>query len=175
LPWASNVNVDAAGATAANQVIVPLGADGSVTLYTHAGTHLLADVAGWFSDTSAPIGSSGLFVPVVPERHLDTRNSGAPVAAASSVTVSTASAAIPSTGVGAVVANVTATDTAGAGFVTAYPSGTSLPWASNVNVGTAGATVAGHVTVLTGTAGGFDLYTHESGHLVADLMGWYLA
>lgn len=68
----------------------------------------------------------------------------------------------------AVVANITATDPVAAGFVTAYPLGTPVPWASSD-------TAAAHVMVPTGAGNAFDLYTQSGTHLVADLMGWYLA
>ena len=47
-PTASNLNV-AAGVTQANQVVVPLGSDGNVSIANHDGsTHVVADVAGYF-------------------------------------------------------------------------------------------------------------------------------
>ena len=45
-PQASNLNL-LAGATTPNAVVVKVGAGGKVCLYTKAGTHLLADVAGY--------------------------------------------------------------------------------------------------------------------------------
>lgn len=48
-PTTSNLNLDAAGQTRPNHAIVPVGADGSITLFTYAPTHLVVDVFGWFS------------------------------------------------------------------------------------------------------------------------------
>ncbi len=48
MPTASNLNLDA-GATAANLVIARVGVDDEVCIFTEAGTHLIADIAGWFS------------------------------------------------------------------------------------------------------------------------------
>ena len=45
MPEASNVNF-ARGATAANGVIAPIGADGSVCIFTSADAHLIVDIAG---------------------------------------------------------------------------------------------------------------------------------
>ena len=67
LGTSSNLNA-AAGQTIANMVIVPVGPDGKVTLYTSGGTHLLADVTGWFTDASAADSTVGLFTPVSPDR-----------------------------------------------------------------------------------------------------------
>jgi hypothetical protein len=48
-PVASNLNVPAS-ATVSNQVVVPVGADGSVALYNSAGSvHLLVDLAGYYA------------------------------------------------------------------------------------------------------------------------------
>ncbi len=174
LPWASNLNVEYAGQTVPNQVVVPLGADGSINVYTQSGTHLLADVAGWFTGPTDPLDTTGLFVPVSPERNLDTRSGGGPVPGGGTVAVPVASGQIPATGVGAVIANVTATEAAAPGFVTAYPAGSMLPWASNLNIERAGQTIPNHVTVGV-SAAGFNLYTLSGTHLVADFYGWYMA
>ncbi len=71
-PEASNVNFGT-GATVANGVIAPIGADGSVCLYTSANAHLIVDIAGWFSG-----GSASSFVGNVPKRLVDTRNAIGP-------------------------------------------------------------------------------------------------
>ena len=71
-PTASNVNY-LAGQDVAGQVIVPVGADGKVHLFTAAAAHLLADVAGYFTDTTVASSDVGLFVPTGPARVLDTR------------------------------------------------------------------------------------------------------
>jgi hypothetical protein len=69
----SNLNVSAAGQTIANLVIVPVGSNGQITLYTSMATHLLADVAGYYTDASAGSSTAGLFQAVEPHRELDTR------------------------------------------------------------------------------------------------------
>ena len=45
----SNLNVEAAGQTIANLVTAPVGANGTVTIYTAGGGHLIADVFGYYS------------------------------------------------------------------------------------------------------------------------------
>jgi hypothetical protein len=47
-PTTSNLNWSA-GQTIANQVIVPLGADGRAELYVNSTTHVIADVFGYYS------------------------------------------------------------------------------------------------------------------------------
>jgi hypothetical protein len=72
MPEASNVNFGRGG-TAANGVIAPIGADGSVCVYTSADAHLIVDVAGWFTG-----GVSPAFVGNIPLRLVDTRNNIGP-------------------------------------------------------------------------------------------------
>ncbi len=74
-PLASNLNLERAGQIRANLAMVPVGPDGTVQLFTSAGTHLVADVAGYVTDASAPASTSGLYVPVQPIRLRDTRSS----------------------------------------------------------------------------------------------------
>ncbi len=177
LPWASNVNVQYAGETRADQAVVPLGADGTVSIYTQRGTHLVVDVAGWFTGPTAPEDVVGLFRPVSPYRALDTRNRGGLVPPGATATVDAAvvpPGLVPDTGVSAVVANVTATEALDRGFITAYPSGDPLPWASNLNVDRPGEDIANHATVGVDPGTTFTLYTQSGTQLVADLFGWYV-
>ncbi|MEI2655539.1 MAG: hypothetical protein V9G12_25945 [Microthrixaceae bacterium] len=67
-PTASTHNFTA-GVTVANLVLAKVGAGGKVSLFNSAGaTHLVADVVGYFS------ASGGAFVPVSPERLVDSRD-----------------------------------------------------------------------------------------------------
>ncbi len=72
MPDASNVNFGRGG-TAANGVIAPIGADGSVCIYTSADAHLVVDIAGWFTGGAAPA-----FTGNIPRRLVDTRNNIGP-------------------------------------------------------------------------------------------------
>jgi peptidoglycan hydrolase-like protein with peptidoglycan-binding domain len=71
-PEASNVNFTK-GATVANGVVAPVGADGSVCVYTYANSHLLVDIAGWFTGGVEPA-----FAGNIPKRLVDTRNNIGP-------------------------------------------------------------------------------------------------
>jgi hypothetical protein len=72
MPEASNVNF-ARGGTSANGVIAPVGADGSVCVFTSAAAHLIVDIAGWFTGGATPA-----FVGNIPRRLVDTRNNIGP-------------------------------------------------------------------------------------------------
>ena len=51
LPLASNLNIERPGQTIANHVTVGLGQAGAMDLFTDGGTHLLADVNGYYLST----------------------------------------------------------------------------------------------------------------------------
>ena len=167
----SNLNLTEAGQTIPNQVMVPIGANGSVSLFTYGGSHLLADVAGYFT-------AGGGFSPLSPDRILDTRApgigyTGAKPAAGAVVAIQVAGkGGVPATGASAVVMNVTATEADAAGFVTAWPSGAPQPLASNLNLDSKGQTIANLVVVPIGPDGKVLLYTLEGTHLLADVAGW---
>ena len=130
-----------------------------------------------FASATAP--SPGGLTPLTPARILDTRSgNGAPNAALGGgktlVLQVTGRGGVPSSGVGAVVLNVTVTNTQADGYLTVYPDGSSLPVASNVNF-QAGETVPNLVVAPVGSDGKVDLYNGSSGttQLVADVSGWY--
>lgn len=72
-PSTSNVNL-ARGQIKPNMVIVPIGADGKIRLYNHAGSaHVAVDVAGYLT-TTPPGARAGRVVPLTtPYRVFDTR------------------------------------------------------------------------------------------------------
>ena len=171
-PSTSNLNIESAGQTIANQVVIPVGSDGSIRLYTQSGTHLVADVIGWYTDSTASSGTAGLFIPVTPYRVADTR-SGSRLGAGSTLTVLAAASGTAAAGRSGLAMNVTATQTGAAGYVTVWPDGTQ-PTASSLNVTAANQTIANHVIMATGSDGGVRLFTQPAAHLVVDVTGWYV-
>ncbi|MFF5976754.1 VCBS repeat-containing protein [Streptomyces sp. NPDC012769] len=162
----------AAGRTASNLVVVPMGAD--LNFHNAFGAvDVLADVVGYYPD-----GHEGsLFEPLPPTRALNTLSgTGAPkakVGARGTVTLQVAGRnGVPATGVTAVVMNVTATNATAATYVSVYPYGTSRPNTSNLNV-TAGRPVA-NLVVVPVKDGKVTLYNHAgSVDLLADVQGFY--
>lgn len=180
LPIASNVNYGP-GQTVPNLVTVKTSSTGRVTLKnTSSGTvDLVADVAGYFraGATTAP----GAFTPVEPTRLLDTRIGNGfvsgPVPAGGHVSLQvTGRGGLPTSGVAAVVLNVTVTQPRSAGFITVHPSGQPLPNASNLNFGP-DQTVPNLVVVMVGGDGRVVLHNTSTGtvELVADLAGYVLS
>ena len=180
-PNASNINVVGAGETAPNLVIVPVGADGEVTLAIGGpgGGHLIADVLGYYEQRSSS--TSGRLIGVTPARVFDTRpGEPAPgpkgkIPAEGTIEVKmTGDNGVPESGVSAVVINLTGTEAAAPGFVTAYPGDVAQrPGTSNVNLVAAGATRANSVIVPVSPTGTVKFYALSSTHLLADITGYY--
>jgi hypothetical protein len=179
-PLASNLNFTA-GQVISNLVTVKVGTDGKVSFRngSPAGVHLIADVAGFYLGGTAV--DPGTFAALSPARLLDTRvGNGAavgPVPGGGEVALQvTGRGGVPSTGVAAVVLNVTVTDTGGPGYVTVWPAGMAPPLASNLNF-TAGQTIPNLVTVKVGFGGRVGLKNGSAlpVHLIADVAGYYLA
>jgi hypothetical protein len=172
-PLASSLN-PAAGSITPNLVVVKVGDLGKIDLYNETGsTDLLADIAGYYTTAT---GSS--YQPLSPTRVLDTRNgTGAPAGAitagrSTSVQV-TGVAGVPTTGVTAVVLNITAVFPTRSTFVTAHPTGQARPLASNLNPA-AGSITPNLVVVKVGDLGKIDLYNETgSTDLLADIAGYY--
>ena len=123
---------------------------------------------------------AGEFFSLAPARLLDTRTgNGAakqPLGADSTLHLQvTGRGGVPSSGVSAVVLNVTVTDPSSTSFITVYPTGISRPTASNLNI-TKGWTGANSVTVPVGTGGQVDIWNQAgSTSVIADVTGYYAA
>lgn len=146
-PTTSNLNV-VAGATRANLVIVPVGADGSVRIYNAFGsTEVIVDVVGYFRPVADGRSLSGRIVPLdQPVRIADSR----PVPLAAGQTDSwdlvpflsgLSAAGRPLGATSALFTNLTATTLTRtatgvpvSSYLTVFPGGTSRPGTSNVNV-----------------------------------------
>ena len=177
-PLASNLNF-VAGQTIPNLVTVKVGTGGTVTLKNNSiGTvHLVADVAGYYLDGTAV--APGAFVPITPQRILDTRTAqfgAAPIPAGGQrgLTIAGASGVVPPAS--AVVMNVTVTQPSWDGTVVVYPFGATPPLASNLNF-VAGQTIPNLVFAKVADNGMVTLRNNSFGtvHLVADLAGFFLS
>ena len=178
-PNASNLNL-AAGRTVPNMVIVPIGTDGSITIYNAAGTtHLAVDVLGWFPDATTAFGGS------VPQRMLETRvgadkltvdHSSEGIGARgpnSTTTLPIGGRGLVPAGAGAVALNVTAISPTANSFITIYPTGQARPNASNLNLA-AGRTLPNMVIVPLGDDGSIEIYNAAgTTHLAVDVLGWF--
>jgi hypothetical protein len=180
VPKTSSLNVNGPAETVANMVVVPVAADGTISLYSLSATHLLADVLGYVTDASATKSTTGLFVPLAPARVFDTRESEpapgpkGPIPSNASITTTIAGVGgIPGTA-GGVVLNLTMVSTA-PGFITMWPTGDTRRTTSNVNAAAAGDVRANGAILALGDGGDLDAYALTSAHLIGDVFGYLLA
>ena len=120
--------------------------------------------------------AAGGFAALPPSRLLDTRTTGTPLGSDQTRSLKvTGVGGVPSTGVSAVVLNVTVTQTTGLGYLTVSPTGTTRPLVSNLNWST-GTTIPNAVTVKVGTGGSIDLYQSGPGtaQVIVDVTGYYI-
>ena len=71
-PLASNLNF-VADQVVANNVVAPIGNEGSICVFSSATADVIVDIAGWFNS-----GSDGNFIGTIPERFVDTRDGTGP-------------------------------------------------------------------------------------------------
>lgn len=128
------------------------------------------------STAHAAANAVGTYTPLKSARLLDTRP-GSPLAAGKSLTLTVAGkGGVPTTGVSAVVVNLTATGATSGGFMTAYPTGGTRSNVSSINFLT-GVSRANIATVPLGTgtsAGKISVYNSAgSVDVVVDVVGYY--
>jgi len=178
-PHASNLNLSWAGATAANLVVVPLGRDGSVSFYAQSGTHLVADLAGWFTSEADPFDDQGLLVSLPPTRVFDSRDG---IFATGQRTLPAdrrydvplaGMTGIPCTSSGAVIVNVTGTEAAEPGYVTAWPAATHDSGTSVLNLAEPGHTRANLAIAPLGLWGQLSVRSQHPAALVLDVSGYF--
>lgn len=178
MPTASQMSLDT-GVTWANAVISKVGTGGQVSFYTNVGsTDLLVDVQGYYTNNQTTA-TGGTFVPLTPTRVYDTRTglggSSTKLAGGETRPVPVlGQAGVPSSGVSAVVVNVSGINGTGTCYFTVWGAG-SRPAVSNVNIPVgqaAGAMVQSGVDAL-GRINVFNNY--GSIDLFVDVEGYYLS
>jgi hypothetical protein len=123
---AANVNF-VANQVLGNRVIVPVGADGNIDVYNHAGTvNVDVDLYGYYTGIAGQLGSA--FTPLSPMRFTDTRVgiNGSVLGAGDSETFTFTSEGIPSNAT-ALSSNVTVVAGGAGGYLTIYPLNESNP------------------------------------------------
>ena len=175
-PNASNINFGPQ-VVVANQFLVPVGADGKISIYSYASdVHVVIDVSGWVG--SGPATTGGAVMAIVPNRILDSRTTNGGRNGAACHGGETAQVQVlgthglPSSGVSAVIANVTvAPDSTTEGYVTAYEAGALRPLASTVNF-MRGVTTANMALIPIGKDGAINVFCSAgSMHVIIDVQG----
>ena len=175
-PGTSTINW-VAGEIRANMTIVALGASGALTLLNLAGwTDVVIDVEGYFASPTGN-GTSGLYRPLTAARVLDTRSGiGGVTRLGQQQTANfqiAGRANVPSTGVSAVILNVTATNPNGPTYLATFPGDAPFPGTSTVNVAN-GQTVPNRVIVRLGAGGQVSIFNNAGQvDVVVDVAGWF--
>ncbi|MEY2523598.1 MAG: hypothetical protein QOJ66_2163, partial [Ilumatobacteraceae bacterium] len=157
-PFASSHNF-VPGLTVANLVLAKVGTGGQVSIFNSAGnTHVVADVVGYFSATG------GVFVPVSPQRIVDSRNGigngvSGPLGQQLSNSVEVAGVGPVPSGATAAIVNVTSVNSTAPSYITVWPTGTPRPTASTLNP-RVGVPVPNLAYLKLGTGGHLSLYNN---------------
>ncbi|MGD9705865.1 MAG: metallophosphoesterase [Acidimicrobiia bacterium] len=175
----ANLNVERVGQTISNQVIVPIGADGTITIFTQNGGHVIADIAGVFTGPGSAVSTSGLFWPITPSRLVDTREPtntpqlGAIPGGAAITIQGSGRFGIPQP-VSALALNVTIADALAPGYVQVFPPGAGTPGASaTINAEFAGQVISNATLATVSALGEFSIFTQTGGQLIADVAGYF--
>ncbi|MFH9349379.1 hypothetical protein [Kitasatospora sp. NPDC017646] len=165
----SDVNF-AAGRTVPNQVVVPVGANGTVDIYNHVGSvDVIVDLVGYYG----PSGTSLFRALKTPVRTSDTRVTGSPLAAYSTERVPAVASDGSTPDVTAVEANTTVTDVSAPGHLTVFPGGSTVPDTSTLNVDP-GLTVANSATTGVAADGTYSIHNHGGPvDVITDLTGYF--
>ncbi|MEV0187159.1 hypothetical protein AB0I39_01315 [Kitasatospora purpeofusca] len=161
------------GRTVANQVVVPVGPDGTIEFFNTGSTDLLVDIVGAYG----PSGHNLYSATTEQSRLLDTRYGSGEIAFSTHRLPVAGVSGIPADAT-AVTLNMTVTEPQSDGHLTVFPSDETAarPGTSNLNFN-AGQTVANGVTTeLGGDPGSVDIYHHAAGRsqLIADLTGYFV-
>ncbi len=178
-PLASNLNYYDRHPIA-NNVIAPIGPNGTVCVYAQRSIDVVVDIAGWF-----PGDGSSSFNGVRPRRLVDTRDGTGGRTARLSPTrplqvtiggarvqrVDGASVIVPRTAEAAFL-NITGVEPVRDGFITAWPCDQRRPLASSLNARVRRAVPNGVIAPLDG-AGTVCLYSNQVMDVVVDIAGWF--
>jgi hypothetical protein len=178
-PGTANVQF-AKGQQVSTLSVVPVSSGGAIKLANRSSgrVHLVVDVSGYFVDGSATATSS--FVPVAPERAVDTRTGaggnrkGALGADATFGAGIGGRAHVPTSGVSAVVVTITAVTPSQTGGLVAWADRAPRPAAINVQFAK-GRPASNLAVVPVSASGRIDLSNRSSGtvHVVVDVFGYF--
>jgi LAS superfamily LD-carboxypeptidase LdcB len=176
-PNVSSINATRSGQTVPNLVTVPVGHEGQVSFYARSGTHLVADVFGYYEE--AETAQAGRLRTVTPHRVADTRTPESPAGFVEPGDVRRidvlSAGGLSADDVSAVVLNLTATQPTGRGFLTVTPHDRQWGGTSNLNVERAGQTAGNLVIAPVAPDGTVDVAVSAGTgtHLIVDVFGYF--
>jgi hypothetical protein len=157
-----------------NLVVVPIGPDGSIKIFTHGASHVVVDVIGYFTGTNSPASTQGLFVPFRPDRLLDTREIGGPLPVQTLRDVDVAAlSGLDASVMSGMFMNATIVDSLDAGYIQVYPAGLSTPGASSNGNVTAPNRIRGNAVISGVNGGRVSVFLHSGGHFIIDAAGYF--
>lgn len=179
-PLASTLNFTP-GRNTPNSTIIDVGTGGNISIFngSNGTVDVLADLTGWWTAGTVSPDTVGALNTMTPARILDTRDgAGTPAAALSTTVVPVAGVkGVPATGVSAVAANLTVTESTAAGYLSA-DSEVAQPDArtSNLNFQT-NTSRANLVLLLLNPDGTVSVFNGSKGtaHIVIDVLGYFNA
>lgn len=176
-PYVSSLNATRSDQTVPNLVTVPVGDNGRISFYTLSGTHLIADVFGYYE--VAESAQAGRLRIVAPRRVVDTRSPESTEGfvepgEARRIDVLAASG-LSADDVGAVVLNLTAAQPTGPGYLAVTPHDREWNGTSNLNVDQAGQTAVNLVITPVAHDGTVDVVVSPQNgtHLIVDVFGYF--
>jgi hypothetical protein len=175
MPLVSTLNAPD-GVVVANNAIVPVGVNSSISAIASHNTHLIIDITGYF----APSTTQGFdFVPTTPCRVADSREArpspfGLPFLASGAqrnYPILMSECPTP-TNAAAYAMNATVVPRGFLGFVTLWPTGQAMPLASTQN-GQDGNVIANGALVRAGTNQSVSAIASNDTDLILDLNGYF--
>ena len=185
VPNSSNLNYTGVAHTIAGSAIARLRPDGTTTIsVSNNATHIVVDVIGWMTgemtgDSETTSSSSGLYVPVSPERHYDSRPEEVPIGSSALAPRTSRSLqiagklSVPATGVLGVATNLTMTNTDGPGYLVMYPKEPMPDPYSSVNSMFANHSIANHAIARLHN-GKLSVYSMGRSDFIVDVSGYFL-
>ncbi len=174
MPATSNLNVSAAGETAANAAVAAVGAGSAVSVYTFAAAHLIADLTGYWVEPGTTTDGRYFAVPA-PTRLLDTRDGAGgkstPFGAGEQYDLSVTGSVVPA-GATAVALTVTYTGPTAPGYITLWPAGANRPAVSTANPEGPDDIRSNLAIVKVGAAGKVSVFSYQPTEVVIDVVGY---
>lgn len=176
-PSTSSLNVSFAGQTRAAGVIVPVvsvGGKRRIKVYTQSVAKLIVDVVGYFTSDASPLSTTGLFVPVEPQRLMDTRepnNGDGKLWPRWAVEIKLPKAVAANAS--AVIVNVTGVESRSGGYLTVTGARQPITFTSNLNFTGPWEVVPNHVITPATSVYGIQVFSSHGCHVVADLAGYF--
>jgi hypothetical protein len=160
-----------AGLASGTLSIVPVGPDGTISVYTSNATHLVVDLMGYMTGPGAPASGVGMFVPLTPVRAYDSRVSAGIHPSLATRLVQMTGSVIPA-GASGVSMNLTSDASAAPGFLTVFPADQALPTISNLNY-PAGDPHANAGMVRLPASGTLNTLVNQTTHVIIDVNGYF--